>query len=210
MKKCIDIDGNSYKTVRIGNQVWMAENLKVTHYRDGTAIPTGHSNSEWENLSTGAYCAYDDNESNADTYGYLYNGYAVTDSRNIAPKGWHVPTDDEWQTLEMHLGMSQSEAYGTDWRGADEGGKLKEEDTDHWNYFNAGATNESGFTALPGGFRNSGGYYDDVGDLGYFWSSTESTSGSAWHRALGYVNSGVYCSGDGNKHYGFSVRCLRD
>ncbi|MBT5758059.1 MAG: hypothetical protein HOI55_00235, partial [Candidatus Marinimicrobia bacterium] len=99
-----DIDGNEYGTVLIGNQVWMSENLKVTKYKDGTAIPTGHSNSDWSNLSSGAYAVYDDDDVNTDTYGFLYNWYAVDDSRIIAPDGWHVPTDDEWTTLTDYLG----------------------------------------------------------------------------------------------------------
>ena len=192
-----DIDGNVYQTIIIGTQEWMAENLKVTHYRDGEAIPTGHSNSEWSNLSTGAYCAYDNNESNADTYGYLYNWYAVDDSRNIAPEGWHVPTDDEWQILVDYLGGSSVA-----------GGKMKETGTEHWNSPNTGATNESGFTALPGGYRGLNGSYYGMG-FGCFWSSTEGSSYHAWSRRLSYGNSEVYRNYDG-KHAGFSVRCLRD
>ena len=193
-----DIDGNVYQTVQIGDQLWMAENLKVTKYRDGTAIPTGLSNSSWGNTSSGAYAVYDDNEANADTYGYLYNWYAVDDSRNIAPEGWHVPTDAEWTTLTDYLG-GESVA----------GGKLKEAGTEHWNSPNTGATNESGFTALPGGQRNYyNGDYDDMGGYGFFWSSTENTSTSAWGRILVYYHSeGVRSSGD--KQDGFSVRCLR-
>ena len=205
-----DIDGNTYQTIQIGAQVWMAENLKVTHYRDGTAIPTGHSNSDWSNLTTGAYAVYDDNETNADTYGYLYNWYAVDDSRNIAPAGWHVPTDDEWKTLEMYLGMSQNEADDTGWRGTDEGGKLKEAGTEHWNSQNTGATNESGFTALPGGYLSYGnGNYVSMGNNGYFWSSAESGSDYAWYRILYYGNSAVDRFSF-NKQNGFSVRCVRD
>ena len=193
-----DIDGNVYQTIQIGNQEWMAENLKVSHYRNGDAIPTGHSNSEWENLSTGAYAVYNGNESNADTYGYLYNWFAVDDSRNIAPEGWHVPTDDEWQTLVDYLGGSSVA-----------GGKLKEEGTTHWNSPNTDATNVSGFTALPGGYRSSNGYYHHMGYYGYFWSSTEYSSDYAWDRILHYNGSDVtrYYYG---KLDGFSVRCIRD
>lgn len=208
-----DIDGNVYQTIIIGNQEWMMENLKVTHYRNGDSIPTGHSNSEWGNLDdteTGAYAVYDGNQSYADTYGYLYNWYAVDDSRNIAPDGWHVPTDDEWKTLEMHLGMSQSEADGSGWwRGTDEGGKLKEEGTTHWNSPNTGATNESGFTALPGGYRIYSGSYGDMGYRGFYWSSTEIDSFGAWSRILDYSYSAVYRY-DGGKHHGCSIRCIRD
>ena len=186
------------KSIQIGDQLWMAENLKVEHYRDGTAIPTGYSDSEWGNLSTGAYAVYDNNETHADTYGYLYNWYAVNDSRNIAPEGWHVPTDDEWQTLVDYLGGSSVA-----------GGKLKEAGTEHWNSPNTGATNESGFTALPGGCRDDGGGYDGMGYYGYFWSSMGSSSSYTWGRELGYDFSDVfrdyYCKQDG-----FSIRCLRD
>ena len=206
-----DIDGNVYQTIIIGTQEWMAENLKVTHYRDGEAIPTGHSNSEWSNLSTGAYCAYDNNESNADTYGYLYNWYAVDDSRNIAPEGWHVPTDDEIKQLEMHLGMSQSEADDTGYRGTNEGSKLAGR-ADIWidgNLENNSEFGTSGFTALPGGYRYTNGYYYGMGYFGYFWSSTEDTSYCAWARILGFNNSGVYRYNYA-KQSGFSVRCLRD
>ena len=193
-----DIDGNVYQTIIIGEQEWMMENLKVTHYRDGTAIPTGHSNSDWSNLSTGAYAVYNDDESNADTYGYLYNWYAVDDSRNIAPEGWHVPTDDEWQILVDYLGGSSVA-----------GGKMKETGTEHWNSPNTGATNESGFTALPGGYRIGNGYYFSMGNYGYFWSSTESSSNFAWYRELGYYHSAVGRH-SGSKQIGFSVRCVRD
>ena len=206
-----DIDGNVYQTIIIGTQEWMMENLKVTHYRDGTAIPTGHSNSDWSNLSTGAYAVYNDDESNADTYGYLYNWYAVDDSRNIAPEGWHVPTDDEWKTLEMHLGMSQSEADNTGYRGTNEGSKLAG-NADLWNdgdLENNAEFGTSGFTALPGGYRTPNGGYGSTGHYGYFWSSTEGSSSLAWYRRLHYSNSEVYRY-YGYKHYGFSVRCLRD
>lgn len=127
-----DIDGNVYKTVTIGNQAWMAENLKVMRYRNGDAIPNVTGGTDWSNLSTGAYCSYDNDDNNIDTYGLLYNWYAVDDSRNLAPEGWHVPTDEEWKELEMYLGMSQSEADDTGYRGTDEGGKLKEVGTTHW------------------------------------------------------------------------------
>ena len=196
---CVDIDGNEYATVIIGNQVWMSENLKVTKYRDGTAIPTGLSNSEWENTTSGAYAVYDNNETHADTYGYLYNWYAVDDSRNIAPDGWHVPTDDEWTTLTDYLGGTSVA-----------GGKMKETGTSHWNSPNTGATNESGFTAFPGGYRlDNDGYYGSIGSFGYFWSSSESSSYYAWERELYYYSSEVYRYDD-DKRSGFSVRCVRD
>ena len=194
-----DIDGNEYGTVLIGNQVWMSENLKVTKYKDGTAIPTGHSNSDWSNLSSGAYAVYDDDDVNTDTYGFLYNWYAVDDSRIIAPDGWHVPTDDEWTTLTDYLGGTSVS-----------GGKMKETGTEHWSSPNTDATNESGFTALPGGYRYFNGNYIHQGYSGYFWSSTEYNGrGSAWYRLLYYDGSDVSRS-NYYKECGFSLRCVRD
>ena len=205
-----DQDGNVYKTVLIGNQLWMAENLKVTRYRNGDAIPNVTGKNKWENLKTGAYCNYDNNSSNVSTYGRLYNWYAVNDRRKIAPAGWHLPTDEEWKQLEMYLGMSQSKANETGWRGSDEGGKLKERGTIHWENPNKGATNSNGFTALPGGYRgHTDGAYDLMGIYGLWWSSTEYSSSHAWGHNLLYNNSDFFRY-HGGKHYGFSVRLLRD
>lgn len=204
-----DIDGNVYNTVTIGSQVWMVENLKTTHYRDGTAIPNVTDNTAWNNLTTGAYCNYNNTASNATTYGRLYNWYAVNNSSKLAPKGWHVPTDAEWKTLEMALGMTQASADSTGWRGTNESGKLKETGTTHWNSPNTSATNSSGFGALPGGYRNYNGTDDNVGDCGYWWSATAYGATYAWRRYLFYNNSQVYRS-NYYKTYGFSVRCVRD
>ena len=204
-----DYDGNTYFTVEIGDQCWMAQNLKVTHYRNGDPIPNVTDGTEWEGLSTGAYCEYDNDPANVEIYGRLYNWYAVDDSRNIAPVGWHVPTDYELKQLEMYLGMSQAEADDIGWRGTDEGGKLKETGTTHWLPPNTGATNESGFSALPGGYRLIGGYFGSMGLSAYFWSSTESYSGLAWYRHLSYNLSQVYRNLNFERS-GFSVRCVRD
>lgn len=204
-----DIDGNVYQTIQIGNQRWMMENLKVTRYRNGDAIPNVTGSTDWSNLTTGARCAYDNDENNVATYGRLYNWYTADDSREIAPAGWHLPTDDEWKELEMYLGMSQSEADNTGYRGTDEGGKMKESGTAHWLSPNTGATNESGFSALPGGSRDNDGHFHAMGPAAYFWSSTENGSNDAWSRALVYCYSEVYRSYT-NKQIGFSVRCIRD
>jgi uncharacterized protein (TIGR02145 family) len=204
-----DYDGNVYQTVLIGDQCWMMENLKVTHYRNGDPIPHVTDGGTWGGLTSGAYCNYNNDEGHVATYGRLYNWYAVDDSRNIAPAGWHVPTDEEWKQLEMYLGMSQAEADDLGWRGTDEGGKLKESGTTHWWPPNEGATNESGFTALPGGYRGRGGNFYDMGSHAYFWSSSEYDSFSAWSRGLGYDYSQVgrdYV----DKQLGLSVRCVRD
>jgi uncharacterized protein (TIGR02145 family) len=204
-----DIDGNVYKTIKIGNQVWMAENLKVTRYRNGDPIPNVTNQDQWEKLRSGAYCAYNNNNGNVSTYGLLYNWYAIDDSRNIAPEGWHMPTDEEWKELEMHLGMSRSEADDTGWRGTDEGGKLKEAGTTHWSSPNSGATNSSGFTALPGGYRYSGGAFNNVGNYGFWWDPSADFSNDAWTRAL-HCDSSAVVRATSNKQRGYSVRLLRD
>ncbi len=209
-----DIDGNKYETVKIGDQWWMAENLKVTHYRNGDPIPNVTDDDQWENLDeneTGAYCAYNNSESNADTYGYLYNWYAVDDSSGLAPEGWHVPSDAEWKQLEMYLGMSQSEADDDGWRGTNEGSQLAGQ-ADLWE---DGALEEnaefgtSGFNALPGGYRGHDGYFGSMGSDAGFWSSTESNGYSAWYRRLSYFGSEV-SRGNYYERAGFSVRLVRD
>jgi len=212
-----DIDGNVYKTVKIGNQWWMAENLKVTHYRNGEAIPNAIENTEWSFISTGARCSYNNDNDNVATYGLLYNWYAVDDNRNIAPAGWHVPSNEEWKQLEMNLGMSQSDADDNiSWiRGKDEGGKMKSIGTIEgkdglWFSPNNGATNESGFSALPSGYRRDfdSAFYS-IGFFGYWWSATDSSSEFAWYRALSYDKSGIIYS-DISKGFGLSIRCVKD
>ncbi len=205
-----DIDGNTYRTVKIGDQWWMGENLKTTHYRNGDLIPNVTDDSEWIGLQTGAYSNYNNDTSHGAVYGRLYNWYAVDDSCCLAPEGWHVPSDEEWKQLEIYLGMSRSDADASGWRGTDEGGKLKETGTSHWDTPNTGATDEVDFRALPGGSRD--GYDGSDRDLGFgacFWSSSEYGIYAAWGRSLYSYRSGVnrYY---GYKLYGFSVRCLRD
>ena len=205
-----DIDGNVYQTVTIGCQVWMAENLKVTHYRNGDPIPNVTDGATWATLTTGANCEYNNDVSNIGTYGRLYNWFAAVDSRNIAPAGWHVASDYEWKQLEMTLGMSQAQADATDLRSTTEGGKLKDVGTTHWLSPNTGATNESGFTVLPGGYRNyNDGVYYNMHNSATFWSSTDANSYSAWARYLFNSSSGIY-RGTNYKEHGFSVRCVRD
>ncbi len=206
-----DIEGNVYNTVTIGEQVWMVENLKVTHYRNGDAIPNVTNKSDWSNLSTGAYCSYDNGGVDINVYGLLYNWYAVNDNRNIAPEGWHIPSDAEWKELEMYLGMSQTEADDTGYRGTDEGGKLKETGTAHWKNPNEGATNSSGFSGLPGGYRDGSGTFNNVSYYGRWWSSTVTIYFNffAWYRSLHYYDSAVGRNGY-FKQGGFSVRCIQD
>jgi uncharacterized protein (TIGR02145 family) len=203
-----DIDGNVYQTLKIGELWWMIENLKVTHYSNGDPIPHVTDSATWSELSTGAYCEYDNDPANVEAYGRLYNWYAIEDSRDIAPEGWHVPKDNEWKQLEVYLGMDQSQADAEGWRGTDEGGKLKESGTIHWSPPNTGATNESGFTALPGGYRAGTGFHN-LGHYADFWSTTEKDSDHVWNRGLGYLNSEV-SRHSLNKGFGFSLRCVRD
>lgn len=204
-----DIDGNVYKTVKIGNQWWMAEDLRVTHYRNGDPIPHVMDDLQWENLSTGAYCYYKNSISSISIYGLLYNWFAVNDSRNIAPEGWHVPTDDEWKELEMYLGMNQNESNNTGIRGTDEGGKLKVIGTTHWDSPNIGATNSNGFSAFPGGYRNANGVFCEVGLSAFYWTATEYYTYLAWHRSLGFSCSGIFRNTYG-KLDGFSVRLVKN
>jgi len=202
---CEDIDENVYETVQIGDQIWMAENLKTTHYNDGSEIPNITNNDDWNGLSTGAYGDYDNNPTNSETYGRLYNWYTIDDDRGVCPDGWHVPSDEEYTILTDYLG---GELVA--------GGKLKEctegscPESEYWYSSNIGATNESGFTGLPAGWRNpSYGIYGYVSNYGAFWSSTEDGSGSAWYRDLGFHYSSVMRAGL-DKHFGFSIRCLKD
>ena len=207
----VSYDGVTYNTVSIGNQCWFKENLRTTKYNDGTSISNVTNSSTWASTTTGAYCCYSNSTSNCSTYGALYNWYAVNTGK-LCPSGWHVPSDGEWKTLEMYLGMTQAQADATGWRGTDQGAKLAG-DTSLWidgaleQNANFGT---SGFSALPGGIRDySDGSFYDLSYVGYWWSSTEDDGSYARSRFLGYfvANVGRYID---NKSYGFSVRCLRD
>jgi uncharacterized protein (TIGR02145 family) len=194
-----DIDGNVYATLQIGTQTWMVENLKVKHYRNGDPIPNVEDTTAWGTLSSGAFCWYNNDSSNNVTYGKMYNWFAVADIRNIAPDGWHVPTDAEWTILINYLGNANIA-----------GGKMKETGTLHWYSPNAGATNESGFTALPGGYRyTDNGSFRQMGYDGDWWSRTEVDANFAWFRNIYYnfASSGRYYY---KKENGFSVRCVMD
>jgi uncharacterized protein (TIGR02145 family) len=195
---------SSTPRVTIGTQVWTTNNLDVTTYSDGTVIPEVSDPTQWSNLTTGAWCYYNNNSSSGTTYGKLYNWYAVagihdtdagTPNKILAPTGWHVPTDAEWTTLITTLG-GESVA----------GGKMKA--ITLWNSPNTDATNSSGFRALPGGSRRYNGF-NDIGDYGYWWSSSEGTTADAWSRHLNYGNGYAYRP-NATKETGFSVRCLRD
>jgi uncharacterized protein (TIGR02145 family) len=192
-----DIDGNIYGTVQIGNQVWMSENLKTSRYRNGDLIPIVTDNTAWGALTNGSRSLYsNDSTTYENPYGNLYNWYAVTDNRGLCPNGWHAPTDAEWTILTTYLG-GESVA----------GGKMKSIGT--WNAPNTGATNESGFSVLPGGFRSNDGSIYNIRGLAFFWSAPEYDITFAWLRYLnydiGYVGRDSYV-----KSVGASVRCLRD
>ena len=197
--KVTDKDGNVYKTVTIGTQVWMTENLKTTKYKDGTAIPLVTDNTAWANLVTPGYCWYvNDPTTYKNPYGALYNWHTVNTGK-LCPTGWHVPTDDELTILTNQWGGNVIA-----------GGKLKEVGITHWINPNIGATNESGFTAVGGGYRYpTNGAFLDIGDTGVIWSSTVLSGTQVWSMDLHCYNSGV-ARNDHNKLYGFSVRCIKD
>jgi uncharacterized protein (TIGR02145 family) len=206
-----DIDGNVYRTIKIGNQWWMAENLKVKKYRNGNFISTTGNNAEWQDFTTGAYCSYGNSSENSDVYGFLYNWYVISDTGNIAPPGWHIPSDEEWKEMEMSLGMISSEADKSGWRGTHEGEKLKKESPEGWtDYENIWATNETGFTALGGSCRLFNGLMGQPGlkQTGFWWTRSE-TDSAAFYRYLDYKNATVF-RGQCSKNYGFSIRCVKD
>jgi uncharacterized protein (TIGR02145 family) len=198
--------------VAIGTQCWFAENLRSDTYRNGDAIPGNLSYAQWTSTTSGAQAVYGEGTSNVyqgssdevanlATYGRLYNWYAVNDSRGLCPSGFHVPSDGEWMTLEMALGMTSSQANSTFWRGTDQAPQMK---TTSW-----GGTNSSGFSALPGGFRSNGiGYFNNQGDRGLWWSSSPNGT-RAWYRSL-HSGNWLVLRDDYGTRGGVSVRCVRD
>ena len=191
-----DVDGNSYKTVTIGTQCWMQENLKTTKYNDGSDIPNITENTEWVSQRTGAYCWYNNDINNKNKYGALYNYYTGIDSRNLCPTGWHVPSDAEWTTLINYLGGSNIA-----------GGKLKETGYENWASPNTGADNSSGFTALPGGYRFVG-TFSMAGFSSHWCSNTESGMTGAWNTMLYYSDSTMR-KDNNDKSAGSYVRCIQ-
>jgi uncharacterized protein (TIGR02145 family) len=205
----IDVDGNIYQTVVIGNQIWMKENLKVSRYRNGNAIPTNLTDSDWQNTTSGAYAIYNNDAANNTIYGKLYNWYAVADLRGLCPVGWHVPTDYEWYILENYLDSSINDSNSIVYRGIDAGGKLKAV-SNLWASPNIGATNSSGFTALPAGLRSfTGGQFTEVGVSASWWTSTNYSDIYAMRRTIGYDYATAYRYFE-PKTTGFSVRCIKD
>lgn len=218
-----DIDGNGYKTVIIGEQEWMAQNLRTTRYANGNEIPNVTEQGEWDNLTTGAWSYYENDESHNNLHGKLYNWYAVDDPRNVCPDGWHVPSDEDWIEMEMFLGMPEDEAYSLQGsRGEDEnvGGKLKS--TNIWEPPNKGATNETGFSALPSGIRWSQSQFVSFGGSAYFWVAdefnnphTEEVVMKPMIRDFLYIYNSIFRyvwdhGLDSPKSTGMSIRCVRD
>ncbi len=207
-----DIDGNTYTTVEIGGQCWMRSNLKVSKYRNGDPIPTGFlSNTDWRNTLTGAFAIYGNLSINDSLYGKLYKQFTTLDSRGLCPTGWHVPTDGEWNSLVKFLDSSADTACTACNQSVIAGGALRSLATQPtaggWSV-TTGATNSSGFTALPGGIRHYFGDYDGALYEGYWWTST-SIFGTARYRMLFANNGGIY-RGSTNPSSGASIRCLKD
>lgn len=198
----IDLNGYKYKTVKIGTQEWFSENLRTSLYNDGTPIEKVVDDKTWANISTGAWCYYNNDPSNNNLYGKLYNWYSVSSStnenKNICPSGWKVPSDSDWSILINYLGEEKVT-----------GGKMKEVGTAHWNSPNTDATNSSLFTARPGGFRYDYGDYFGFGVSGFWWSASENEINNAWFRFLNGYDGTAY-KGNDNKRYGFSIRCIKE
>ena len=212
----IDQEGNVYKTITIGNQEWMAENLNTSIYRNGEPIPNVVGDIEWEGLSTGAWCHYNNDDSYACPQGKLYNWYTCVDARQLCPTGWHVPSDAQWKTLIGFLDppfYDNPDATNPDAVGIISwvaGGKMKSAGSQYWAGANDGANNEIGFSGLPGGYRGSNGTFHNTGQFGHFWSASERwPAEAAWSYYLIYFAATSTRSFNSEKE-GFSVRCLRD
>ncbi len=207
-----DIDNNIYKTIKIGNQWWMAEDLNTTRYRNGVVISTisGTDNAAWSNDTSGARVP---NENISNGSGSLYNWFAIHNSNKLSPEGWHIPTDQDWKILENFLGMSVDQSDKTGWRGSNEGDKLKITGEDNWQtYGSVWATNEWGFSARATGCRlYDGSWSTPIGTvyMGFWWTDSEKDLNEGWYRYLDYKRSQIFRS-HVLKTYGLSVRCVKD
>jgi uncharacterized protein (TIGR02145 family) len=203
----VTFSGYTYSSIVLGNgQEWMAENLRNTTYANGDPILNVQYGPQWISLTTGAWAHENNDSQNENPYGKLYNWFTIADSRNVCPTGWHVPSDSEWSTFINYLDPN-ADGGATTLNTA--GGKLKSTGTQYWQSPNAYATNESGFSGLPGGFRGNAASFGYIGNRGYWWSSTENNTDDAWNRILSYSNNNATRSLS-NKQYGLSVRCIRD
>lgn len=196
-----DFDATTFKTLKIGTQVWSATNLNVSNFNNGDAIPEAKTVAEWNKASENGkptWCYYENDPTNGEIYGKLYNWFVVKDPRGLAPKGWHIPSDTEWKTLTDNLGGAGIA-----------GSKLKEVGNIHWKRLNTESNNKSGFTAIPGGARGIGGAFNNIGSSGYWWSSTEYNTGKAWCCFMSFNHSHIEMS-DFNESNGLSIRCVKD
>ena len=217
-----DIDGNNYSTVIIGNQEWMAQNLKTTKYNYNTTIPIITTNTDWSNLTCGAYCSYSNEPDSAAIYGYLYNWFTV-ETNKVCPLGWHVPTNLEWITLDRYLAENGGNYDGVNWDGTESDNEARSKiakslaDTSSWtNTSNVGAignnqnsNNFSGIAALASGSRNNNGVFYGIGTHARFWTASTNTSGQATRRVLDYERTDIRVS-NADKKYGFCIRCVKD
>ena len=201
----LEYQGYDYATVQIGEQCWFAENLRAQLYENGDAIPANLSENEWSSTTSGAVAVYNGDASNFDAFGRLYNWHAVADVRGLCPSDWHVPTDEEWMTMEVSLGMSENAANTTGWRGTDQATQMK---TDYGWHGDGSGTNSSGFAGLPGGYRHHDGFFSGFSFDGNWWSSS-SDGDNAWHRFLFYDFQEV-SRGQFSQRRGVSVRCIQD
>ena len=198
-----DIDGNIYHVVPIGDQYWLRENLKTSRYRNGDVIPNVTGEAQWKILTAGAYCIYENQQANDSTYGKLYNWHALSDSRGICPTGWHVASDAEWTQMANFLGGKNVAGGMLKSTGTIEGG------SGLWYAPNSDATNSSLFTGLPGGYRINYGTFYSLGNLAYFWSSSDTASVNAWTFILD-ANNGKLKRNYYLNTNGFSIRCIKD
>lgn len=189
------------------NQVWTTQNLSVNRYKNGDTIPNVTNTIEWRSLTTGAWCWYNNDSVNYSQYGKLYNWYAVNDPRGLAPTGWHIASDAEWNKLIKCIEPLADTTCQSCYQSTTAGGAIKETGTLHWLSPNTGATNSTGFAGLPGGSRNDVGTFGNIGNVGYWWTSTKNNS--AWNRSVDYNYAGVFRS-NGSKTNGFSVRLVSD
>jgi uncharacterized protein (TIGR02145 family) len=204
----IDIDGNKYKTIQIGDQIWMAENLNTTKYNNGTPIEYITSNIDWGKNMTGAYCNYNNNLSDCPN-GKLYNWYAATNTNKICPTGWHLPTKFDWNKLIKTIDPSADTTCTNCFPTSNGGGKMKSVGLAYWRIPNLGATNSSGFGGLPSGYRHQGGVFDSLGDLAYWWSASEVNSTIADYYYL-WSQEGYIDLNGSPKSFGYSIRCVKD
>jgi len=201
-----DVDGNTYMAVTIGKQVWMTENLRTTKFNDMSVITNVTGNNIWANITIPAYSWFDNDTAYRDLYGGLYN-YFTVESGKLCPDGWHVPSNDEFKALEKSLGMTQAGADSLEWRGTDQGKKMKSRTG--WNY-NGNGTNSSGFSGLAGGYRYGvDGSFNDLGAVSYWWTSSKKSSTLGLYRRLDYNQIKVYAEGV-RLQAGKYVRCVRD